>query len=134
MRSEYDFASMGDGVRGKYARARTADGILKELFAAVTNLLASAFAFSLSWRLFRGALSWEGLIDLGLTVFLYLPLVFLLGYAIWRVGFRLLAPRATMRASDLWLPGLILGACIGALASTTRLLDLFTPVIRRVWE
>jgi hypothetical protein len=66
-------------------------------------------------------------------VFLYLPVAFLLGYSIWRIGFRLLSPRATMRTSDLWLPGLIIGVVIGVLGSTTDSWMHFTPLIR-VWE
>ncbi len=110
-----------------------------EILGAGTNLLASAVVFSAVWLLLKclrlGSLSHETLIDLALTVLLYLPLTFFVAYCVWRVALsyfrRVNRARATRRL-DLWFPGAVLGLVLGLLDAYAGFLGAWTPLFRRL--
>jgi hypothetical protein len=110
-----------------------------ELLNAGTNLLASAIVFSAVWlstkRLRISPISHETLVDLALSVLLYLPLTFLVAYCVWRVVLsfvRRFRHRAAVTRFDPWIPGAVLGAVLGLLDAYAGLLGLWTPLFRRL--
>lgn len=107
-----------------------------ELLAAGTNLLASSAVFCGVWLSFKrlrfGPLLNETVLDLTLTVLLYLPLTFLVVYFGWRFASLTFRTGERSRMPSVWLPGTILGAVLGLLDAYAGVLEVWTPLFRRL--